>query len=55
MGKSLKLTRRGFIAGTTAAVAVPVRVGVSGGGKRVLTLVYDKALGSMRAIDKLVR
>ena len=24
------------------------------GGKRILTLVYDKSLGMMRAIDKLV-
>jgi len=55
MRKSFKLSRRGFIAGSTAAVAIPARLTATKGSKRVLTLVYDKALGSLRAIDKLVR
>jgi len=49
------LNRRGFIALTTAA-------GLSRGlprlatpkTRRILTLVYDKALGAMRAVDRLV-
>lgn len=55
MNKSFKLSRRGFIAGSAAAATVTTRVSVSQGSKRVLTLVYDKALGSLRAVDKLVR
>ncbi len=51
----LKLTRRGFLATGSAAAVVPVKVGVQSGGKRVLTLVYDKALGAMRAVDRVVR
>ncbi|WGI23046.1 Tat pathway signal protein [Amylibacter sp. IMCC11727] len=51
------LTRRTFLA-TTAAVAsvraIP-QVAKSPAPRRILTLVYDKALGGMRAIDKLVR
>lgn len=51
-----QLTRRGFIAATLAAGAVRAVPGIATrtGGKRVLTLVYDKALGAMRAVDKLV-
>lgn len=50
------LTRRGFIAATLAAGAiraVPVSVQAVR-QKRVLTLVYDKSLGMMRAIDRIV-
>lgn len=53
--KRLKVTRRGFLASGTAAAVVPVKVGVKTGGRRVLTLVYDKALGAMRAVDRVVR
>ncbi len=52
----MKLSRRGFL--TSAAAAATVRavptVATKTGGRRILTLVYDKALGSMRAIDKFV-
>jgi len=51
-----KLTRRGFIG--TAAAAVSLRgagVAVTRAKMRpVLTLVYDKSLGMMRAVEKLV-
>jgi len=43
---------------TTAAAAgaraVP-SIATKPAGRRVLTLVYDKSLGMMRAIDRLVR
>ncbi|WP_371225866.1 Tat pathway signal protein [Roseovarius sp. 2305UL8-3] len=50
------LSRRGFIAATLAAGTVrslPV-IASRVGGRRVLTLVYDKSLGMMRAVDRLV-
>ena len=52
----VNLTRRGFIA--SAAAAGTVRslptVASKAGGRRILTLVYDKSLGMMRAIERLV-
>lgn len=51
-----KLTRRGFIATSLAATslrALPAVVSKPP-ARRILTLVYDKSLGMMRAIDKLV-
>ena len=52
----MKLSRRGFLASTGAAVAVRAvpQVATKTGGRRVLTLVYDKALGMMRAIERVV-
>ena len=52
----MKLSRRGFLASTGAAVAVRAvpQVVTKTGGRRVLTLVYDKALGMMRAVEKVV-
>ena len=54
MGKGL--TRRGFIA--TAAAAGTVRaiptIATKAPARRILTLVYDKSLGMMRAIDRVV-
>ena len=50
------LTRRGFIAASLAAGglrAVPVAV-TRTGGRRILTLVYDKSLGMMRAVERIV-
>ncbi len=51
-----RLNRRHFLA--TAAAAGSVRflpgLAVKVGGKRILTLVYDKSIGAMRAIDRLV-
>lgn len=51
-----KLTRRSFIAATLAAGslrAVPM-VATRTGGRRILTLVYDKGLGMMRAVERIV-
>lgn len=51
-----KLTRRGFIAATAAAGgarALP-QLTAKLAQRRVLTLVYDKSLRMMRAIDKVV-
>ena len=50
------LTRRRFIAATIAAGsirAVP-QIATKPPARRILTLVYDKSLGMMRAIDRLV-
>ncbi|WP_299350723.1 Tat pathway signal protein [uncultured Shimia sp.] len=50
------LSRRGFIAATLAtgfARTIPM-VASRTGGRRVLTLVYDKSLGMMRAVERLV-
>ena len=50
------LTRRGFIAASLAACTArtlpPLAAKVA--GRRVLTLSYDKALGMMRAIERVV-
>ena len=49
-------TRRGFILATLAAGgvrAVPM-VTTRKGGRRILTLVYDKSMGMMRAIERVV-
>ena len=50
------LSRRGFIAATLAAGAVRAVPAVSTriGGLRILTLVYDKSLGMMRAVERWV-
>ena len=52
----MKLTRRGFIASAVAAGAVRgvPQIASKSGGRRILTLVYDKSLGMMRAIEKVV-
>jgi len=51
-----KLTRRGFIAATAAAGTVRLvpTLATKPPARRILTLVYDKSLGMMRAIDRLV-
>lgn len=51
-----KLSRRGFIAATLAAGTVRSLPGLAtrAGGRRVLALVYDKSLGMMRAVERLV-
>ena len=50
------LSRRGFIA--TALAAGTVRslpqIAAKTGGRRILTLVYDKSLGMMRAVERVV-
>lgn len=50
------LTRRGFLATSGAALsikALPSLVSKTG-GRRILTLVYDKSLGMMRAVERVV-
>jgi hypothetical protein len=51
-----KLTRRGFI-GTAAAAGALRGAGVTVAKpqmRQILTLVYDKSLGMMRAVERLV-
>ena len=48
------LSRRGFIAATLAAGSLRVVPRIVLREKSVLTLVYDKALGAMRAIDRVL-
>lgn len=50
------LTRRGFIAVTAAAGAARVlpTVAAKAPARHIVKLVYDKGLGMMRAIDRLV-
>lgn len=50
------LTRRGFIATAAAAGAIRVvpTIATKLPARRILTLVYDKSLGMMRAIDRVV-
>ena len=52
----MTLNRRHFLAGCAcglAAKSVPV-VMKAAPSRRVLTLVYDKSMGMMRAIDRVV-
>ena len=52
-----KLNRRTFLAlaaSGTAAKGLP-RIAGNSGGRRILTLVYDKSLGMMRAVERVVR
>lgn len=55
-----KLTRRSFIVSSvsSAVAAGSIRslpkLASSQGGRRILTLVYDKSLGMMRAIERIV-
>jgi hypothetical protein len=52
----MKLSRRRFLASSGAALAVRAvpQVAAKTGGRRILTLVYDKALGMMRAVERVV-
>lgn len=51
-----KLNRRAHraVAASGAAARGLPRLAKTPGGKRVLTLVYDKTLGAMRAVDRVV-
>lgn len=52
-----KLSRRAFLATAVAASGarlVPVAM-KSAPARRVLTLVYDKSIGAMRAVERVVR
>ncbi|MEL6684541.1 MAG: Tat pathway signal protein [Pseudomonadota bacterium] len=50
------MSRRGFLASSGAVLAARAVPQVTGklGGRRILTLVYDKGLGMMRAVDRVV-
>jgi len=51
----LKMSRRGFLVTSSAAATarfVPKIANPS--GRRILTLVYDKALGGLRAVERVV-
>jgi hypothetical protein len=53
--QNMKLSRRGFLVSASAAAtmrAVPVVTRAP--GRRILTLVYDKGLGMMRAVERVV-
>lgn len=51
----MQLSRRGFLAATGAAAVARVAPTIARpGGRRILTLVYDKGLGMMRAVERLV-
>ncbi|MDJ0640213.1 MAG: Tat pathway signal protein [Paracoccaceae bacterium] len=51
------LNRRIFLAVTVSGAAVRAlpSLATKPAGKRILTLVYDKSLGMMRAVDRLVK
>ncbi len=51
-----KLTRRGFLGTATAATLVRglPNLAKAPAGRRILTLVYDKSLGMMRAVERIV-
>lgn len=52
----LGMTRRGFLARAAAGATAKLlpQIAAKVGGKRVLALVWDRSLGAMRAIDRLV-
>ena len=51
------LNRRGFLVAAASASVIKglPRVASAPPARRVLTIVYDKSLGMMRAIDRVVR
>lgn len=51
------LSRRVFLASSLAAGSLKIvpQVAKAPPARRVLTLVYDKSIGAMRAIDRVVR
>jgi len=51
-----KISRRTLLASATAAGAARFlpKITASTGGRRVLTVYFDKAVGAMRAIDKFI-
>jgi len=52
----MQLSRRHFLITASAAVGVrSVPVLSKPPARRVLTLVYDKSLGMMRAVERVVR
>ena len=54
--QSNKITRRALLATASAAGAsrfIP-KVATSSGGRRILTVYFDKAMGTLRAVEKLI-
>ncbi|MGJ8623970.1 MAG: Tat pathway signal protein [Yoonia sp.] len=52
----MKLNRRGFLVGSGAVLttrAIP-QIAAKAPTRRILTLAYDKSLGMMRAIERVV-
>lgn len=52
----MNISRCGFLVSTGAGIAIRAvpQVATKTGGRRILTLVYDKALGMMRAVERTV-
>ncbi len=52
-----KITRRGLLATASAAGVVKFlpNIAKSPPARRILTVYYDKAIGAMRALDRVVR
>lgn len=48
------ISRRSFLITSAAALGARALPSVARRQRRVLTLVYDKSLGMMRAVDRLV-
>ena len=53
----MKLNRRMFLvtSGAAAGVRVLPQAAAKSGGKRILTLVFDKSAGAMRAVERVIR
>jgi hypothetical protein len=51
-----KLSRRTLLISASAAGAAKFlpKIATSTGGRRILTIYFDKALGMMRAVERLV-
>lgn len=51
------MKRRTFLAAGSSVAALKLlpKLTKTAPGKRVLTLVYDRSIGAMRAIDRVVR
>ena len=50
----MRLSRRGFLASTAAVIVARGVPGVARRPKIILELVYDKSLGMMRAVEKVI-
>ena len=52
----MQMSMRGFLISSGAAIVVRTMPQAARPvGRRILTLVYDKGLGMMRAVERLVR
>lgn len=53
---SKKITRRTVLATGSAAVGARFlpKVANAGAGRRVLTVYFDKAIGAMRAVERII-